>query len=223
VLPAVIVGVVILVGLGVWQVERLHEKTDLLERIAALQTAPPEPLGVVLNRLGDKVSVDYTHVVFTCPTLETSKFVRLYAVSDDGPGDRIITACPLPVGGPFRSILVDRGFLNAGESPGARGPLVSDPVVGVLIKGSKTGMPRAASGEFFSRDIPAIAADLGAEGPAPVFFMLESPEPKAGGPRPAPVPTNISNSHLGYAITWFGMAIALIAVYVASLRARRRS
>jgi surfeit locus 1 family protein len=218
-----VVGVVILVGLGVWQVERLHEKTDQLERIAALQTEPPEPLGVVLNRLGDKVNVDYTHVMFTCPTLETSRFARLYAVSDDGPGDRIITACPLPLGGPFRSILVDRGFLSAGETPGVGGPLVLDHVVGVLLKYPKTGMPRAASGEFFSRDIPAIAASLGAEGPAPVFFMLESPKPKSGGPHPAPVPTNLSNNHLGYAITWFGMAIALIAVYVASLRARRTS
>jgi surfeit locus 1 family protein len=94
-------------------------------------------------------------------------------------------------------------------------------VVGVLLKGVKSGMPRAASGEFFSRDVVAIAAALGAPAPAPVFFMLESPAPRGLGPRPAPVPTNIPNNHLGYALTWFGLAAALIGVYVASLRSRR--
>ena len=219
---AVVVGVVILVGLGVWQVQRLAWKTRLLERIAALRTAPPEPLGVVLNRLGDHVDVDFTHVVFTCPTLESARTVRLYAVSDEGAGDRIITACPLPPGGPYRSILVDRGFLPEGGAV-TSGPPQDGPVIGVLLRSARTGMPRAASGEFFSRDVEAMAADLGASAPAPVFFMLESPGPKAQGPRPAPTPTNIPNNHLGYAVTWFGLAAALIAVYIASLRARRRA
>jgi surfeit locus 1 family protein len=219
----VVLGVLILVGLGVWQVQRLQWKTQLLDRIAALRTAPPEPLGVVLNRLGDRVDVDYTHVVFACPGLETAPSVRLYAVTEEGVGDRIISACPLPAGGAYRSVLVDRGFLAEGQplAPPSRPAPLQTPLVGVLLKGVKSGMPRAAGGEFFSRDVVAIAAALGAPAPAPVFFMLESPAPRGPGPRPAPVPTNIPNNHLGYALTWFGLAAALIGVYVASLRSRR--
>jgi surfeit locus 1 family protein len=47
--------------------------------------------------------------------------------------------------------------------------------------------------------------------------MLESPPPAGGLPRPSPLPTRISNNHLGYAITWFGLAAALLGVYVAMM------
>ena len=229
VLPLVVVtiGVVILLGLGVWQVRRLQWKTHLLARIAALQTAPPEPLGVVLNRIPDHVEVDFTHVVFTCPTLQQTPFQRIYTVTDQGVGDRIVTACPLPPGGLYRSILVDRGYVASGDvgklSPG--GP-VDVPIVGVLRQGSGPNAltpTHQAGGEWFSRDAPRIAAALGAPDPAPVFAMVESPKPKGFGPIPMPTPTDIPNNHLGYAITWFGLAVALIGFYIATLLSRRKA
>ena len=58
--------------------------------------------------------------------------------------------------------------------------------------------------------------------PAPVFLFLESPKPTGFGPTPAPVPIDIPNNHLGYAITWFGLALSLVGVYIATLLARRR-
>jgi len=66
-----------------------------------------------------------------------------------------------------------------------------------------------------------MAAALHAARPAPVTLMLERPAPEGGLPRPAPVPTNIPNNHLGYAITWFGLAAALVGVYLAMLFRRR--
>src|SRR5579875_2109717 len=214
--PALVaIGVVILCGLGAWQVQRLHWKTHLLARIAALQTAPPEPLAVVLHRIGDRgVDVDYSHVVFTCPTLEQTPYQRIYAVTDQGFGDRIVTACPLPPGEPYRSILVDRGFVANGDLPKLKpGSPVKGPIIGVLRQGGKATAvtpQHHAGGEWFDRDAAAIAAALNAPGPAPVFFMLQSPAPSGFGPTPMPVPTDIPNNHLGYAITWFGLAIALI-------------
>jgi surfeit locus 1 family protein len=67
-----------------------------------------------------------------------------------------------------------------------------------------------------------MAAALKAVAPAPVFLMLEQPAAPAPGPTPAAIPTNIPNNHLGYALTWFGLAAGLAGMYVASvLRARR--
>ena len=226
-LALVLIGLVILCGLGTWQVQRLKWKTRLLERVAALQTAPPEPLAVVLNRIADNVDVDFTHVVFTCPTLVQTPTVRLYTVTDAGVGDRMITACPL-AGGPYRSILVDRGILSA-ENASALKPSASateGPVIGVLRRGSPPGPltpGRSAGQEWFARDVPGIAAALGVSSPAPVFFMLESPKPAGFGPTPAPVPTDIPNNHLGYALTWFGLAAALVGVYIATLLSRRKA
>jgi len=222
----VVIGFAILCGLGVWQVQRLAWKTQLLARIAALQTAPPEPLSVVLNRVADKVDVDFTHVAFHCPTLEETPTARLYVVTDQGVGDRIITACPLNAG-PFKSILVDRGYLerDAAAAFKAAGPPTAGLIVGALRKGAAATAFTPAhtpTQEWFSRDIPGIAASLGAPSPAPVFFMLESPRPTAAGPTPAPAPTDIPNNHLGYAITWFGLAAALVGVYTATLLRRRK-
>ena len=45
--------------------------------------------------------------------------------------------------------------------------------------------------------------------------------PAGGEPRPAPLPLDIPNNHLGYAITWFGLAAALAGVYLAMLLRKR--
>jgi len=170
--------------------------------------------------------VDYTHVVFTCPTLEQTPTARIYTVSDAGVGDRIVTACPLSAG-PYRSILLDRGFLSADGPQTLASPSVVDgPVVGVLRKAppvkdaAKNHQP---GGEWFARDVAGLAAALNAPDPAPVFFFLESPKPKGFGPTPAPVPIDIPNNHLGYAITWFGLAASLVGVYIATLLRRRKA
>jgi surfeit locus 1 family protein len=62
-----------------------------------------------------------------------------------------------------------------------------------------------------------MARALGAHAPAPLFLMLESPAPRGFGPTPSALPAEIPNNHLQYAVTWFGLAAALLGVYLASL------
>ena len=225
-LIAVTAGVAILIGLGVWQVQRLRWKEDLLARIAALQGAPAEPLAVVLNRLpaqgqAGSGQVNYVRVQTACPTLEQTPTLHLYSIRDGVMGDRMITACPLQ-GGPYRSLLVDRGFAPAERVASiAPGPAVTAPVIGVLRGAERSSWLSPpndpAANDWHSRDIPAMAAALGAPSPAPVFLMLESPKPHGLGPTPAAIPTDIPNNHLGYALTWFGLAAGLIGAYASSL------
>jgi len=226
---AVLLGVMALISLGVWQVQRLHWKEAMLARIAALQGAPPEPLGVVLNRLGEAGrpevgEVDFVRVQTACPTLQQTPTLRLYAVLGGVMGRRLITACPIRAGR-FRTLLVDRGFVPD-ETPVAGGPRqtappLDAPVIGVLRAAPQLGWltppSDAAKNDWRARDIPAMAKALGAPSPAPVFLMLETPRPQSGVPMPAAVPTDIPNNHLGYALTWFGLAAGLIGVYLASL------
>ncbi|HZC16073.1 MAG TPA: SURF1 family cytochrome oxidase biogenesis protein [Caulobacteraceae bacterium] len=225
VIPAVAtaVGIAILIGLGVWQVQRLHWKENLLARIAALQSAPPEPLDVVLRRAADGLDVDYERVQATCPDIETAPYVRLYSVKDGYAGNRIIAACPL-AGGAYGAILVDRGFLAQGLTP-TPGQTISAPVIGILRRGDTRNFatPRndPAGNLWYGRDIAAMARALGVARPAPTYLMLEQPAPPPGGPVIAPLPTDIPNNHLQYAITWFGLAVALAGVYLASLWRKR--
>ncbi len=225
---AVIVGVLVLTSLGVWQVQRLQWKEAMLARIAALQGAPPEPLGVVLNRLGEGGrpevgQVDFVRVQTVCPTLQQTPTLHLYAVLGGVMGRRLITACPIKAGR-FRTLLVDRGFVPD-ETPMTnappRGPTLEAPLIGVLRTPPEHGWLTPASdpakNDWRARDVPAMAEALRAPSPAPVFLMLETPRPQSGVPMPAAVPTDIPNNHLGYALTWFGLALGLIGVYLASL------
>jgi surfeit locus 1 family protein len=222
---AVAIGIAILIGLGVWQVQRLHWKEAILLRVAALQAAPPQPLEPLLARAESGEDVDYHRVEMTCPKLETSPYLRLYAVWRGYGGYRLIAACPVAAG-PYRAILVDRGFIAQGLTPAAGQPLAG-PVVGVLRKGDAPNFvtPANQPGQnlWYWRDIPAMAAALGASEPAPSFLMLERPAPPAaGGPTPAAIPADIPNNHLQYAITWFGLAAALAGVYLGGLWSKRR-
>ncbi|MDR3513191.1 MAG: SURF1 family protein [Caulobacteraceae bacterium] len=217
----------LLIGLGVWQVKRLHWKERLLAQIAAAEAGPPEPLAVVLARASDGRDVDYTRVQADCPDIETTPYLRLYAVKDAGAGYRIITACRIE-GSAYGSVLVDRGFVAQDDArrlrPGAGQALVQ-PVVGILRRGDPrtfvTPENLPGQGLWYWRDIPAMAASLGAGRPAPTFLMLQAPAPRGFGPTPAAVPADIPNNHLQYAVTWFGLAAALAGVYLAMLWRRR--
>jgi surfeit locus 1 family protein len=216
-----------LIGLGVWQVQRLKWKTGLLHQIAALQAAPAQPIAPVLRRAKAGADVSFTRVELDCADVETRPVLRLYSVWQGLAGYRLITACPLP-SGPYRTVLVDRGFvgMQGGDQPrDIPGQPISAPVVGVLRapegRNMVTPENRPAQNLWYWRDTAAMASALKAPSAAPAFLMLESPAPPSGEPRPAPLPANIPNNHLGYAITWFGLAAALAGVYLAVLLKKR--
>jgi surfeit locus 1 family protein len=220
-----------LLGLGTWQLQRLAWKQDLLARIAALAQAPAEPLDVVLHRIDDGRDVEFARVQVRCAEV-APRAVDLYALHDGRPGWRPVTACRLG-SGPHASILVDLGF-RPGE-PGA--PPVEQAVafppgqalVGVLRKPApetwfEALAPRPPSADrrrWFRRDVAGMAAALGAPNPAPLMLMLESPA--VLGLTPSPLPTGVSNRHLEYALTWYGLALALAAVYIARLLRDRKA
>ena len=58
--------------------------------------------------------------------------------------------------------------------------------------------------------------------PAPLALMVETESPAPPGVTPAPLPAEISNRHLEYALTWFGLAVTLLFIYAAMLWRRQR-
>ncbi len=222
----VAIGVAILIGLGVWQLQRKAENSRMLAAVAALQGAAPKPLDVVLKRVGDRrVSLDFVRVQFACPTLFRSPSVRVYSLTDNGPGWRTVVACPL-MDAPYGSVLVDRGFTpqEAVSGPNSEA-LNTAPVIGVLRRAPPPNFANpkhnAASGGWYGRDLPALATALHAANPLPLFLILESPGSGPLGPKPTPLPVEVRDN-LQYALTWFGLAGALIGVYIATQIARRR-
>ncbi|WP_091734943.1 SURF1 family protein [Phenylobacterium immobile] len=225
---ATVIAFAILVALGFWQVQRLAWKEALLARIAALQTVPAQPLASVLATGGD---MDFVRVQATCPGLGAAPFLELYGLRDGQAGSRLISACATGVAA-MPTILVDRGFVA--DTVSARPPV--DPadrtpvaVTGVLRRPDKPSPFAApddiARGRWYARNTVAMAESLKAPAPAaPVFLFAETEtNPGFAALTPAPIPAEIANRHLEYALTWFGLAAALVGVYAAVLFSRRKS
>lgn len=222
------IALAILLALGTWQLQRLQWKRGLLDRIAALQAAPAQPLEPVLDRVAKGGDADFTRVKATCPGIAAAPYLELYSVRDGQAGSRLISACRV-TGLKHRSILVDRGFVvDTVSARPAVDPTAMAPVeVTGILRTPETGnrfTPPNRPERWFSRDVAAMAAALKAPEPAPLFLMAETatnPEWKALVP--APIPADIPNRHLEYALTWYGLAAALLGVYAAMLFKRRKN
>lgn len=229
---ATAIALVVLVALGTWQLQRRAWKADLLAHVAALERAPARPLEPVLDELAAGGDVDFTRVRVSCPGIARARFVELYGLKDGQAGSRLISACAV-ASRQYRTILVDRGFVadTVSARPPADAAADGAPVevVGVLrVADPATFMTPAnqpQANRWFSRDAAAMAAALGAPAPAaPVFLFAETAtNPEFAALQPAPLPAQITNRHLEYALTWFGLAAALAGVYAAVLLRRRKN
>ena len=90
--------------------------------------------------------------------------------------------------------------------------------------GTLTPPENIAKRLWFTRDHLAMARALGWGGKvAPFYIDLEQPVPASGIPKPGPLEVHLKDDHLQYAITWFGLAGAVVIAFAVWLRAHRRA
>ena len=215
-------AIVLLVGLGVWQVERLKWKEGLIAAADAAAAKPPAPLDQVLA----KGEMEFRKALIVCPGLASAPFVELQSIHDGEAGVRLISACR-PSGHDF-TVLIDRGFVGDGVT--ARPRVIETTLPLVLVGEFRTfpkpgGMsPAPRDGRFYARDTAAMARALNVTGPVrpEAVFAVTAVNPEFPALRPSAPPAAFSNNHFGYALTWFGLAIALAGFYVALLRRRTK-
>ncbi|KQZ06377.1 hypothetical protein ASD21_01730 [Caulobacter sp. Root1455] len=211
---ATLIALGILCGLGVWQVKRLAWKEDLLARIEVLKTAPAQPLAAVMARAEKGEDVAWTRVAVDCAPDKAETLPLVYGVRDGDIVWRATAICRTSAAG-YGAILLDLGVVKAltGQSTPAPVSLaVPAQAVGVLMAPKQLGGDRAAT-------VARFAADK----PAPYILMVETATPIPPGVTPAPLPAEISNRHLEYALTWFGLAVTLLFIYAAMLWRKMRS
>lgn len=216
--PAIVglVGVAILLNLGLWQLRRLHWKEAMLAEIQARIDAPPQMLGAHPDP-----SQKYTPVEIHGQTTGQEILV-LSGTRETGGGYQVVSGFTTDQG---REIMVDRGFIPEGARHTPRPP------VALQVRGNlhwpqeatgATPAPNLAEKIWFARDVPAMAAQLGAE---PVLVVARAVDGDAQGIQPVPITiTGIPNNHLEYAWTWFMLAMvwAGMTVYLVS-RIRSRT
>lgn len=211
-----------LLTLGVWQVQRLQWKLDLIDKAEAAAAQAPLPLTEALT-LDDP---EFRQVVVTCRGLNAAPFVELQTIEDGDAGVRLISACPVEGQG---TVLVDRGFLPAEttERPVVQAEAAMPVVVAGVVRqapGPNAMTPPPSGKLFYGRDRAAMAQALGVTGAVSPYtvYATTSANPELTTLRPVSPPAAFSNNHLGYALTWFGLAITLVVFYAALLLRRYR-
>jgi surfeit locus 1 family protein len=224
---ATVAALLVLVGLGEWQLQRLAWKEGLIatlaERLSAAPVALPPP--AVWPRLSAEHN-EFLRVAVTA-VFENDKEALVYTGGSSlreatgGPGYWVFTPARLADG---NHLMVNRGFVPEGRQKvdtRLEGQ-VADPInlVGALrwpeVPGLFTPAGDPAHNLWFARNSTAIAAAKGVS-VAPFYLELESPQPPDGLPRAGRLQPNLPNSHLQYAVTWFGLAVVFAGAYLAWL------
>lgn len=228
-----VVCAAILVGLGVWQLDRKVWKENLIasltERLAkAPEDLPPRDAWARLTPEAD----EFRRVAFPAEFLEGEEALVYSAGSAlradvKGPGYWVFAPARLPGGS---IVVVNRGFVPLDrKDPATRPqgvPHGTVDLVGVLrwpeTRGTFTPADDPKSNVWYLRDPKAMAAAKNWATAAPFYIDQEAPVPPGGLPLPGKLAVHLPDNHLQYAVTWFGLALGLGGVYGVWLVGRLR-
>lgn len=226
-----LVGAALFLGflaLGTWQVERRAWKLALIERVdrrvhAAPVALPPASRWPEVNA----AEHEYLPVALQGRWLP-GKTVLTQAVTELSAGFWVITPLQQADG---TQVLVNRGFVPQEQRAqwlAAVPPEGPSAVQGLLRMSEPAGgFLRAndpAQQRWHSRDVAAIAQALQLPHAAPFFVDAGLPgaTPGTGWPRAGLTVVRFRNTHLVYALTWYGLALMVAAAFWTVARYERR-
>jgi surfeit locus 1 family protein len=208
------------IGLGVWQLQRLGWKRDLMAERDAAVTAPP----VRPPRTLAEARAMQFHPVVADGVFLHDKEIFVGATDPRGKtGFHVLTPLREPDG---RIVFVNRGFIpSERKDPVTRtaGQLTETVHIRGLLRLPPEAKPnwflpdnRPDLNYWFWIDLPAMAAaaHLVPADVAPFYTDADATPNPGGWPQGGVTPLNLPNDHLQYAIIWFSFATALIVIYV---------
>ena len=227
----------LLIGLGVWQLQRRAEKHALIAALTERLAAAPEALPPLAQwgRLTPERD-EFRRVRFSA-TYQSRPDAMVYsagsAVRTDisGPGTWAFLPARLPDGA---TIVINAGFVqNTMQDRAQQDRAVTRLLAGAPVTlmgyirfpesaGVLTPRENIAKRLWFTRDHGAMARALGWGEVAPFYIDLEAPVPESGTPKPGPLDVHLKDDHLQYAITWFGLAGAVLIAFGVWWRGQRR-
>jgi surfeit locus 1 family protein len=221
----------VMIGLGIWQLQRLQERRAANAEIRTLMAQP------ALSLMGSTGKLpEYTPVQGSGVYDFASEIVLRDRAHDQAPGVHVLT--PLRLDGSDKAVLVDRGWIPYTQADLAARVAVDGPagpvtVLGIarasqarsffLLPADPTPSPGASRLDaWFWVNIPQIQGQM----PYPLLpFFLEAAPRADLSILPISEYDDIDLSdgpHLSYAIQWFSFAAILIIGSVVLWRQRRR-
>ena len=213
----------VLLMLGVWQVERLAWKQDLIERIelrtqdrnspAQRRLASASDISELVRledefrkvnlrgRFGPEMGLWFTQIVNKPDNLARA----------DAVGYHVLSPFYLTDGS---AIMVDQGFVPSTLVAALRANKLEEQSLEVILRwpdkrGGFDNADRPETNVFYVRDPAALGAHWGVALPAPIGEVAAL---GSGWPRGGQTRIVMNNNHLQYAVTWFGLAIVLVII-----------
>jgi surfeit locus 1 family protein len=217
---ASLVALCILVGLGVWQVERKVWKEGVINRIVTESRAAP--VAPPTAEAWDP-AMEFRHVRVAGHFLDDKETLVHGLAAGETPGRAlqgyyVVTPFVRDGGG---VVLVNRGFVPTelkAQADRKNGLIEGQTEVTGILRGSEARTmfvpaPDPARGEWFNRDVAGIAAARGLTDVAPYLIEADAVPGQTTWPRGGQLRVDLPNNHLQYAFTWFGIAACLVGVF----------
>jgi surfeit locus 1 family protein len=208
---------ILMIGLCIWQVQRLHWKENLIAEREARVTA--EAVALPPAGATDAAAMEYRRVRLD-GAFQHDKELYLGARSLNGnPGYHILTPFALADGG---VVLVDRGWVpveRKAPETRAEGQVAGSQTLEGIVRlppGQAWMQPdnEPANNMWFYVDPPAMAAASGADLRTDLYVDAGPAENPGRYPVGGQTRIELPNDHLQYAITWGLLAVALAVIYV---------
>ncbi len=211
----------LLLSLGTWQVQRLHWKEALLAQIAERREADPVALSVVADKQGAGTDEEYARVRIE-GVFDHSRERHFFATHQGRSGFYIYTPMMLAGG---KTLFVNRGFvpyeMKSAETRKA-GQVEGRVALTGYFRNRLSKKPSwlvpdndLAKNIFYWKDLDAMVSSTGfdPQNVLPFFVDVDDAVKNPGGiPEGGVTQFELSNNHLQYAVTWYGLAFALVLV-----------
>lgn len=215
-------GLTVLLGLGTWQIQRLQWKTALIAEIEAGLDAPP----LLLDGGGNPKA--YQPVLLTGSIDAGNVLFQGSYARKNLPGTLLLQVFESRDG---RHWLLERGWIPEDAIGAARKGVFAisgEQEIEAVARPPKARGPftpedNLQTGRLYAEDIETLAGFLGLPLEPLVLVQkssLPSPQGWDGLPQLNPPRADLPNNHLGYVVTWYGLAAALLGVFLAFGRAR---
>ena len=231
-----IVGLLAMVGLGSWQVDRMQWKTALIAELAARGDGPAIALPATIEPAD---GLEFRRARLEGRLLPTAPLFRGPTTIDRKVGYHIFLPMELTDG---RQMLVALGFLPlaggdwaAELRAGWRAILAEHPLPtenvqleGVLRQGGWSGSSWLKPANdpdqnlWHYVDLPAMASSVGLERPIRSLYLVAlSGWPEGAGLLRQRPGADLRNNHLEYAITWYALAAILLTIFLIYMRRQK--
>ena len=204
-------------ALGTWQVNRLAWKQGLITAIANANRQAP--ITVLPNNSAQLDALQFHKATLRGTWRGDVEFHIAPRYWRDKFGYALITPFTLTDG---RTLLVNRGWV-----PAKKKELADRPETTVKGKTTISGLIRVGAERsyfsppnqpnkniWFGRDTAQMAAHANLKNPVPAMLDIVGTQNAENLPVPSDGTIRLRNDHLSYIITWYGIALGILAIFV---------